>query len=87
MGHHVGKDTYLDLGRTVDRFETRAPYNPTLAKILKELYTTEEAELAARMPLASYQRTTRFSELSPAELAAIAKADEAMSLVARALRR
>lgn len=50
MGHLVGKDIYKKLGRKVDGLSARAPWNGTLYKILKELYTAEEAELVVRMP-------------------------------------
>ncbi|MFH1688067.1 MAG: 4Fe-4S binding protein [bacterium] len=50
MGHLVGKDIYRKLGRKIDGLSTRAPWNDTLYKILKELYTAEEAELVVRMP-------------------------------------
>ncbi|MBU2551301.1 MAG: 4Fe-4S binding protein [Proteobacteria bacterium] len=65
MGHLVGKDVYTELGKTIDRADTRAPYNPVLAGILKELYSPQEAELVARMPLApatfeTVRRTTGY---------------------------
>ena len=50
MGHLVGKDLYRKLGKKVDNSTTRVPWNETLYKILKELYTAEEAELAVKMP-------------------------------------
>jgi len=50
MGHLVGKDVYRRLGRKVDGLSMRAPWNDTLYRILKELYTPEEAELVVRMP-------------------------------------
>ena len=50
MGHMVGKDVYRELGRKIDGQITRAPWNETFHAILKELYTTEEADLVVRMP-------------------------------------
>ncbi len=50
MGHLVGKDLYRKLGKKIDNSTCRAPWNATLYKILKELYTSEEAELAVKMP-------------------------------------
>ncbi len=44
MGHLVGKDVYRKLGRKIDGLTVRAPWNETLYKILKELYTEEEAD-------------------------------------------
>ena len=50
MGHLVGKDLYRKLGHKIDGQTMRAPWNETFYKILKELYTTEEADLAVKMP-------------------------------------
>ncbi len=50
MGHLVGKDLYRELGKKIDNLTMRAPWNETLYKILKELYSSEEAELAVKMP-------------------------------------
>ncbi len=65
MGHLVGKDMYRALGRKLDNMITRAPWNDRLYNILKELYTTEEAEIAVRMPyglanLDSIQKATKY---------------------------
>lgn len=50
MGHLVGKDLYRKLGRKIDGQTMRVPWNETFYKILKELYTSEEAEIAVKMP-------------------------------------
>lgn len=50
MGHLVGKDIYRKLGKKLDGLTMRAPWNDTLFEILKELYTTKEAELIIKMP-------------------------------------
>ena len=50
MGHLVGKDLYRKLGRKVDGLTARAPWNDTLYAILRELYTSDEAELVVKMP-------------------------------------
>jgi Fe-S-cluster-containing hydrogenase component 2 len=50
MGHMVGKDVYRQLGHKIDGLITRAPWNDTFHAILKELYTSEEADLVVRMP-------------------------------------
>lgn len=50
MGHLVGKDVFRELGRKIDGMEARAPWNDKLYAILKELYTTEEAEIIIKMP-------------------------------------
>lgn len=50
MGHMIGKDVYRQLGNKIDDLVTRAPWNETFHAILKELYTTEQADLVVRMP-------------------------------------
>ena len=50
MGHLVGKDIFRELGRKIDGMEMRAPWNERLHAILKELYSTEEADVVIRMP-------------------------------------
>jgi Fe-S-cluster-containing hydrogenase component 2 len=50
MGHMAGKDHYRDLGRKIDNLSMRAPWNNAFHAILKELYTSEEAEVGANMP-------------------------------------
>jgi ferredoxin len=50
MGHLVGKDIFRELGRKIDGMEMRAPWNERLHAILKELYTTEEADVIIKMP-------------------------------------
>ena len=50
MGHLVGKDLYMALGKKIDGLTMRAPWNETLYSILKELYTSDEAEVIIKMP-------------------------------------
>ena len=50
MGHLVGKDIFRELGRKIDGMEMRAPWNERLHAILKELYSTEEADVVIKMP-------------------------------------
>jgi len=50
VGHMVGKDIYRKLGRKIDGLQARAPWNETFHAILKELYSTEEADIAVKMP-------------------------------------
>ena len=50
MGHLVGKELFRKLGKKIDGFETRTPWNDKLYALLKELYTAEEADLVVRMP-------------------------------------
>lgn len=66
MGHLVGKDLYRKLGEKIDNLSLRAPWSDTLFAILKELYSTEEAELVVGMPysLASLDRIAQLTGLS-----------------------
>ena len=50
MGHMVGKDIYQKLGKKIDNSVMRAPWSDSLYAIVKELYTSEEAELVVKMP-------------------------------------
>jgi Fe-S-cluster-containing hydrogenase component 2 len=50
MGHINAKDIYRKLGKKIDRLPTRAPWNETFHSILKELYSTEEADVYIKMP-------------------------------------
>jgi Pyruvate/2-oxoacid:ferredoxin oxidoreductase delta subunit len=50
MGHLVGKDIYRKLGKKIDSLSVRTPWNKQFEAILKELYTTDEANLVAGMP-------------------------------------
>ncbi|MCP4675728.1 MAG: 4Fe-4S dicluster domain-containing protein [Deltaproteobacteria bacterium] len=51
MGHIVAKQTYKRLRERLDRYPVGTPGEGTIYEILKIIYTPEEAELAARMPL------------------------------------
>ncbi|MGB2697431.1 MAG: 4Fe-4S binding protein [Candidatus Zixiibacteriota bacterium] len=50
MGHMVGKDIYRKLGKKTDNLTMRAPWNETFHAILKELYSTQEADIIVKMP-------------------------------------
>lgn len=50
MGHLVGKDLYRKLGKKIDNLTMRVPWNEAFYNILKELYSSDEAELAVKMP-------------------------------------
>jgi ferredoxin len=50
MGHLVGKDLYRQVGRKLDGLTARAPWNDTLHRIVKELFSEEEADLLVRLP-------------------------------------
>ncbi len=50
MGHLAGKEIYQKLGDKIDSLPFRVNKNKALFNILKELYTSEEAELVVKMP-------------------------------------
>lgn len=50
MGHVIGKDVYRKLGKKIDNLTIKAPWNEAFHAILKELYSSEEADLVVRMP-------------------------------------
>lgn len=50
MGHMTGKDIYRNLGKKIDNLTMRAPWNETFYAILRELYSTEEADVVIKMP-------------------------------------
>ncbi len=50
MGHMVGKDVYRKLGKKIDGLAVRVPWTDSFYEILKELYTTEEADLIVKIP-------------------------------------
>lgn len=52
MGHLVGKEIYQKLGDKIDNLPVRVNKNKALFNILKELYSSEEAELVVKMPYA-----------------------------------
>ena len=70
MGHLVGKDIYKRLGKKIDNLTIRAPWNDSLYEILKELYSSEEAELIIKMPfgLATIERIQKITGLERAKL-------------------
>lgn len=55
MGHLVGKDIYKKLGNKIDNLPYRVNKSNTFYTILKELYSSEEAELVVKLP---YQLST-----------------------------
>jgi Fe-S-cluster-containing hydrogenase component 2 len=50
MGHLGGDHIYEKLGSKIDNLQVHAPWNENLYNLLKELYTTDEAELVVKMP-------------------------------------
>lgn len=70
MGHMVAKDVYRKLGKKIDNLTARVPWNETLHAIVKELYTTEEADLVVRMPygLADFDKVQKITGYEPDKL-------------------
>ncbi|UCE24887.1 MAG: 4Fe-4S binding protein [Candidatus Zixiibacteriota bacterium] len=70
MGHMVGKDIYRKLGRKIDGLTARTPWNETFHAILKELYTTQEADLLVRMPygMSDFEKIRRITKYEPTKL-------------------
>ena len=71
MGHiRNGHGVYGRLQKRLDRFPIGAPPAEALYEILKRLYTEEEAEIAARMPIKpiGLDGIARRTKKSPAEL-------------------
>ncbi|MBF0104958.1 MAG: 4Fe-4S dicluster domain-containing protein [Deltaproteobacteria bacterium] len=70
MAHLVGKDIYYNLGKKIDGLSTRVPYSKELHALLKDLYTTEEADLIIRMPygLADLKTIARAAKLPEEKL-------------------
>jgi len=66
----VGKDIYRKLGKKIDSLRMRAPFNDTFHAILKELYTSDEAELAIKMPygLSTFEQIQKVTKYEPARL-------------------
>jgi len=64
MGHMIGKDVYRKLGKKIDNLTMRAPWNETFHAILRELYSTEEADVIVKMPygLSSLDRIEKISK-------------------------
>lgn len=70
MGHLAGKDIYRKLGKKIDNLTMKAPWNDTLYAILKELYSSEEAELVVKMPynLSNLDRIQRITDFDKNKL-------------------
>lgn len=66
MGHLVGKDLYRRVGRKVHGLTARAPWNETLRRIVKELFSEDEADLFVRMPY-SLSPFARIAEVTGVE--------------------
>ena len=68
MGHLALKDdVYKKLGQKIDSLDMRAPWNKAFYDILKELYSSEEAEIITKMPfglssLDTIAKTTKYEK-------------------------
>ena len=63
MGHIVAKDIYGPLGEKIDSLSVRTPQTEAFHAMLRQLYSTEEAELIVAMPfgLSTLGRIARIS--------------------------
>ncbi len=70
MAHQITNNIYRKLGKKLDGLPTRAPWNPALYEILKELYTPQEAGLLVGMPygFSTLEQLERSSGLDRTEL-------------------
>ena len=70
MGHMVGKDIYRKLGKKIDNLTMRTPWNETFHSILKELYSTDEADVIVKMPygLANLNRIEKITKYDRSKL-------------------
>lgn len=66
MGHLIKKDLYKKLGEKIDGLTIKADNNALFHAILRELYTTEEADFIIKMPysLSNIERIIRITKLS-----------------------
>jgi len=73
MGHLVGKEIYQKLGDKIDRLPFRVNKNKALFNILKELYTSEEADLVVNMPhaLSSADQIEKAARIEKSKLNAL----------------
>jgi len=76
VGHMDGKKLYRSLGRKIDNQPTRAPWNETFYKILKELFSEKEADVFVKMPygLSDLDRVARVTKYEASEIEKISKA-------------
>ena len=70
MGHIVAKDIYGPLGEKIDSLSVRTPQTKAFHAMLRQLYTTEEAELIVAMPfgLSTLGRIARLAGRNPDKL-------------------
>ena len=73
MGHLVGKEIYQKLGDKIDSLPFRVNKNKALFNILKELYTSQEAELVVNIPhvLSSADQIEKATRIEKSKLNAL----------------
>jgi Pyruvate/2-oxoacid:ferredoxin oxidoreductase delta subunit len=70
MGHASGEKIYHKLGEKISGLETKAPWNEAFYSVLKELYSTDEADLIIKMPydLSDFETVTKVTGVEEAKL-------------------
>lgn len=70
MAQVADGSVYRKLGEKIDNLTVKAPWNETFHRILKDLYTPEEADLVVRMPytLSSVDRISRVTKFRKADV-------------------
>ncbi|MCP4604621.1 MAG: 4Fe-4S dicluster domain-containing protein [Proteobacteria bacterium] len=83
MGHLVGKDIYRKVGKKIDNLSVKAPWNETLHKIVKSLYSLEEADVYVKMPytFSSINRIAKITKYEPTKLKGIMESLASKGLV------
>lgn len=73
MIHNDESHVYRTLGKKIDDLTVRTPWNETFHSILKELYTSEEADAVVKMPytLSSLDRIERVTGIEKTRLQGI----------------
>ncbi len=71
----AGENLYRALGHKIDNLPARAPWNEAFHRILRELYTPEEADVVVKMPytLSGLDRISRVTKINKAHLSAVLK--------------
>lgn len=70
MGHSTVKDVYQQAGEKLNELEMRAPMDQYLYEILKEIFTSQEAEIFCQMPfsLSTAKRISQITKIEEEEL-------------------
>jgi ferredoxin len=77
VGHLVGKDIYQKLGKKIDNLTVKAPWNDAFYSILKELYSTEEADVVVKMPY-TFSNLERIQKITQYETVKLMKILESL---------